>query len=318
MRYLVLGLKGILIGATNVVPGISGATIAVILGIFDDLIGAVNGLMKDLKKSLLFLIPVGLGMVIGILSLGTLIDHCLKLFSFQTCSLLAGLVLGSVPLIYRKATAIPCSRHCEVTSCDTYEAIHNSENSNVQKHSKKSHYTLLILGIIVVIIMSLNRPETIATQDNNHSMAMLAYLFFGGMLGAGVMIVPGISGAFVLMLIGLYPKVLGVIVGIKDYLLSPTDLSLLPPILWVVIPMGIGGVLGVILISKLLAVLLNKYYSATYFTILGLIIGTLFAIYTDPITYQSYDGSIEIKTIIRAIVCFIVGMMTVIILGKKS
>ena len=103
MNYIMLFLKGIIIGVANVIPGVSGGTIAVVLHIFDRMIDAINHFTKDIKKHIMFLLPLLAGAGVGVLAFSVLIDFCLENYSLPTCSFFAGLVAGSLPLIYGMA-----------------------------------------------------------------------------------------------------------------------------------------------------------------------------------------------------------------------
>ena len=101
---IMLFFKGIMIGVANIIPGVSGGTIAVIVGVFDRLLAALNTLFKKFKDNLKFLIPLGIGAVAGILALSRLMEYCLVKFEIQTNFFFVGLVIGSIPLIYNKVS----------------------------------------------------------------------------------------------------------------------------------------------------------------------------------------------------------------------
>jgi putative membrane protein len=136
-------------------------------------------------------------------------------------------------------------------------------------------------------------------------------------VAAAAMIIPGVSGAMVLILFGLFPLAMHTISLIREYLMTPFDFSLLPPILMVVIPIGLGVVAGILLMSRLIAMLLEKHHSITYFAIMGLIFGTIFAIFNDDSTYQSYNN-ITPLLVVYALVAFAIGMAISLRLGKKN
>lgn len=289
MQYLLLFIKGMLVGAANVIPGVSGGTLAVVLGIFDTLIESVNHFGKNIKKSLKFLLPVGLGAAAGIILLGTLIDYCLRNYSFQTALFFVGLVAGSFPLIYKKATSQPF------------------------KPSKM--YTVAAAAALVVIAMSLFRTSDPAATQDTFSVWYVTKLFLGGAVAAMAMVIPGISGSFVFVLLGLYPTVMQTISMIKDYLLSPLNFALIPPILSTAVPLGLGVLVGIVCITRLIAFLLKKYFSFTYFAILGLMLGTLFGIFNDPLTYQS--GPLTMTVIVTAVLTFALGCVAALFLGRE-
>jgi len=142
-------------------------------------------------------------------------------------------------------------------------------------------------------------------------------LFVGGMAAAAAMVVPGVSGAMVMMLFGLLPTVMDTISQITNYLRTPFDFGLLLPILQVAAPLGLGIIAGVLIASKLIAILLKRHFTITYFAILGMVVGTIFAVFNNPDTYQSVDV-ITVWVIIYGVIAFIVGMAIALLFGGRS
>ena len=103
MKFLVDVIKGALVGIANVIPGVSGGTMMVSMGIYEKIIGVVNNLFKDIKKSILTLLPIGIGLVLGVAVFSFVIPFCLEEFPFPTCFCFIGLILGGVPAIIKPA-----------------------------------------------------------------------------------------------------------------------------------------------------------------------------------------------------------------------
>lgn len=170
--------KGMMMGASDVVPGVSGGTVALLVGIYERLIAAINGLTsKDWKKHVIFLIPVGLGMGISILTLSHLISWLLEGFPKPTFFFFLGLVFAIIPLLLREA--------------------------EFQQTFTAGHYGLLILAAVGVALTGF------VSQDQGVVMTSLSwsdyfFLFFAGWLASSAMILPGISGSLVLLLLGVY------------------------------------------------------------------------------------------------------------------
>lgn len=279
------------IGVANVVPGVSGATLSVIFRVYDKLIEAINQLFTQPKNSLKFLIPLGFGMIVGILALGSLLDYFILRFSLQASALIAGLMAGGVPFIHNLATS---------------------------QDGKKPHfYVIAVIAAIIIIMLSLfvHTPELYVAEEINFG--LIAILFIAGVLGAAAMIIPGASGAMVFILLGVFPMVMHTISLIREYLMTPFDFGLLSPILAVVIPIGLGVAIGILLMSRLIAVLLKKHHSITYFAILGMIFGTIFAIFGDDAAYRSHD-TITPSLIIASVLIFVISMIVSLKLGKKQ
>jgi len=281
-------LKGAVIGATNVIPGVSGGTMAVVLGIFDQLIEAAGGFYKDFRRHAFFLIPVGLGGVAGIIAFSSVIEYALVNHSFPACMFFAGLVVGSVPLIRGKATERP---HKKIYMLATFAAM-----------------------LAVVAFSLLRSPDTMDTRTVIDASLMLQ-MFIGGAIVGMIMVIPGVSGAFVLILLGIYPVAIRYVSAVKDYLLNPANLELFMEIFLVLAPLAAGIIIGVVLISKVIGALLERAYSLTYFTILGLVFGSIFGLLNDPITYQSGVTGTDIAV---GSVTMIAGTLLTLRLGKKS
>ena len=290
MQYLTLALKGIAIGAANVVPGVSGATLAVIFRVYDRLIEAINELFKEPKKSLQFLIPLGLGMAVGILALVSALDFFLQRYSLQSGAFIAGLMAGSIPFIHKIA---------------------------LSKDEKKSYsYPVVVVAAVIIVVLSLIVPTQDVYVDVQIDIGLMVLLFVGGVFSAAALMFPGVSGAMVLLLFGIFHVAIHTLNLIREYLMTPFDFSLLPPILMVVVPIGLGLLVGVLLTSRLIAHLLEKYHGITYFAILGLIFGTIFILFSDDATYQSHE-TVTIALVIFAAIAFFAGMIISLVLGKK-
>ena len=273
MNFLLNFIKGIFVGVANIIPGVSGGTIAVILGIFDRLISSINSLFTDFKKSFLYLLPIGLGAVVGILALSHLLEFCYKTYSFPTNYFFVGLVAGSIPLIYRKAS---------------YKGI------------KPTYIIPAVIAFAVVVLFSLLKDPGASANFAEMSVTNAAIFLGAGAVAAAAMVIPGISGSFVLVLLGIYPSVLKA--------LNTFNIPLL-------LSLGIGIVIGVLLISKLISILMEKAYSVTYFAILGLIIGSLYSIAADPATYAS---GVNVPSVIVSVITFIVGFFHALIHGRDK
>jgi len=273
-------------------PGVSGATLAVIFRLYDRLIESINSLFTDMKKSVLFLLPVGLGMVVGVLGFGSIIDFFITNYSLQASSFIAGLMGGSIPFIYSRAV------------------------SQVEG-GRGRYYGIAVAACIIIVLITLFAPQADAREVYGVDFGMVALLFICGILVAGTMVIPGVSGAMVLILFGFYGLVMHTISDITSFLRSPSDFELLRSILITVVPLGLGAVIGIFATSKLVSVLLEKFNSATFFAILGILIGTIFAIFADAETYQSYDG-ITAGIVIFSIAAAFAGVAVSLALGNKK
>lgn len=301
MRFLNLFIKGIFVGVANVIPGVSGGTIAVVLRIFDEMIDAINNFYKDFKKYSLFLIPLGLGALVGIGIFSKLIEFCLENYSLPTNLFFIGLVVGSIPLIYGKAA---------------------------EKKVKKWYFLVSAVSFLIVAGISLIKEPEDTTVNSVLNFSAVIEIFLGGIIASSAMVIPGISGSFVMVLLGLYNTIITSISGFINkvgeafvYLSEgKTFLECLKHVVIsdetiILVTAGIGIVIGIVIISKIIALLFEKAFSVTYFAILGLIFGSIFSIFKAPETYQS---GVSVSAVIVSVFTFLLGFVISLILGREK
>lgn len=239
MEYIKNFIYGALIGIANAIPGVSGGTMAVILNIYDKILYAVS--IKNLKKHLMFLIPLGLGAIAGVFALSNVIVSLMDSHAMLLNFCFIGLVLGSIPAIYKKA------------------------------RDQKLKPRNLALGVIafgfMIFISYLNQDE-IANKSladfGGISFTLCLWIFAAVAISTVAMILPGISGSLMMLLMGVYAVVME----------SVADLNFI-----MLIPIGLGAVCGLIFGIKVIKKMLRFHPQALYFIILGLVAGSVFAIY---------------------------------------
>ena len=248
-KNIMLVIKGFIMGIANIIPGVSGGTLALILGIYEEFIGAISHLFSNLKKNICFLIPIAIGMVLAILSLSHVIDYSYKHFPIPTCLFFVGLVLGGIPMLLNKVKG--------------------------KKEMKKiSSYIIFLLTFALVIVMACSDlifGEGLKVSFNNMNLISYILLFLVGVVAAATMVIPGVSGSLVLMLLGYYYPVIAVI---KEF----TKFKNLGENIIILGIFGIGILVGIVLISKLIEFLFKKYEVKTYFGVLGFIVASVIAI----------------------------------------
>lgn len=237
-EYLILALKGIGMGAANVIPGVSGGTIAFITGIFERLIRAIRSFDLNALKLLLrgklvefsryvdlqFLVAVLTGILIAILSLARLLDFLFHHYPVYVWSYFFGLIVASVVSVGRTV-----------------------------KKWKASVVLMFLVGAIFAVLLTLLRP---ANENSN-----MFYLFICGIVAACSMILPGLSGSFVLVLMGNYQLVM-------IHAVNTLNLKILFPVL-------IGAAVGLIAFSHFLSWILRKFRDQTVAVLTGFIFGSL-------------------------------------------
>lgn len=266
MTFIMDFIRGIFVGVANVIPGVSGGTMAVSLGIYDKMISALTGLLKNWKKSLTVLLPILLGAVVGILGFAVLIERLMEHFPLPTCLAFIGLIIGGIPIL---AGALKLAL------------------SKERKRLNAGHAAAFILLFAFAIVMSLLKGEGVGANLQNPGIGTVILLFFTGAIASATMVVPGVSGSMVLMILGYYNGIIG---AINDFLsaLKVFDLSAMLGQCMILVPFGLGVVIGIFAIAKLIEFLFARYSIFTYCAILGLIFASPFAILI-------HMGMVEIK-----------------------
>lgn len=237
MKNIILMIKGFVFGIANIIPGVSGGTLAMTMGIYEDMINSISHFLKDMKKSFSFLLPIGIGAVISILLMSNIISTCLEKYPFPTTLFFIGLILGGVPLIIKKAK---------------------------KEKVKPVNIIFFLITFSLIAIMTFMSEGSAYINLNNPPVYMYLILFLVGVIAAATMVIPGVSGSFVLMLIGFYKPIVNAISHLTKF-----D-NILGNIL-ILVPFGIGVVLGIILVAKLIEFLFKKYEITTYYAILGFV-----------------------------------------------
>ncbi|MBP2242729.1 putative membrane protein [Cytobacillus eiseniae] len=175
--------RGFIMGITDLIPGVSGGTIAFILGIYDQLLAAISGILsRDWKKHLGFLLPLGLGIGIAMLSLSKVIEYLLENHHQPTQFFFVGLIIGVLPFLSRQA--------------------------DIKKNFKAGHFILIVLlGLLLASTAFIKPADTTPITELNGANAI--GLFLAGWAGSMAMLLPGISGSFILLLLGVYSTAIG-------------------------------------------------------------------------------------------------------------
>lgn len=277
-------LKGIVIGIANIIPGVSGGTMAISIGAYDDLIGAVNNVRKDWKKSFFTLLPYGMGMAVGIGLLSFVIEGAMKNYPFVTACLFLGLILGGVPMLIGKAKAYPV---------------------------KLPQILSFILMAGLIIIMTYTKSTDVAAGPFSLDPISLLLLFLVGVIAAATMVIPGVSGSMVLILLGYYNRILETLSNFIRGLLA-FDFSMMLDNFLPLFPFGIGVLLGIALVAKIIEWLFEHYPSITYAGIIGLVAASPVAIFGE-ISFSI----LNLPTVLLAFIALAAGFFAAMKLGEK-
>ena len=277
-------LRGVVIGLANIIPGVSGGTMMVSMGIYDTIIGCINSLFKDFKRCIKILWPYALGMVLGILGLAKLITFLLGTYPLPTNMAFIGLILGGLPMIIKK-----------------------------MKGEKKGIAGMIAFVLAFALVVGLKIVGSGNTADATIALniGQILILFVMGVIAAATMVIPGVSGSMMLMLLGYYNPVVGSVSGLVDALLS-ANVGAALTCCGVLIPFGIGVIVGIFAVAKLIAVLLRRFPGPTYCAIMGLVTASPVAI----LMGLSYAG-ITAMTIVISVVTLALGCVVAYKLGGE-
>lgn len=244
---IILFIKGVVLGVAFVIPGVSGGTLAVLMGIYEELIEAASNFYKsiaDFKKYIMYLLPIGLGVVFSVAVFAKLIKFGLDKAPIITILIFLGMIIGGIPALVR--------------------------NVKGTKTNLKD-MTLMLVGLIIVISMLIFHKSNSNVVLTNMSIGGYITLFLVGAIAAVTMVVPGISGSFTLMLIGYYEPILNLVNDI-------TSFKNLGPNLILIFTFMLGVFIGIIFISKIIEWCLKHYKRETYYAIIGFVLSSIISV----------------------------------------
>ncbi len=274
-------LRGIAIGIANIIPGVSGGTMMVSMGIYDEVICAVTGMFSDMKKSIRTLFPYAVGMGIGIVGLSFVIGYLFAEYPLQTAMLFIGLIFGGLPLLLPKVAG----KRPKVAELAAFAAF---------------------FGLIIWMqFWGEGRAQVLAVEPKT-----MVTLFFVGALAAATMVIPGVSGSMMLMSLGYYTPIIDHINAFVVAFVT-FDFGTVWYCMGILVPFGIGVLLGIFLIAKLVEYLLKQHERMTYFAILGLVLSSPIAVLAGM-----NIGTAGAAAIIAGVLMFCVGMTIAWMLGK--
>ncbi len=259
-------IKGFVVGATMMVPGVSGGSMAMILGIYDQLISSVSSFFKDMKKNFMYLLQFGLAGIIGIVLCARPIMGIIDRFPVVSMFFFIGLVFGSVPMLYKKA--------------------------KIEKPSLKYMVSFLAGAIIVGAMAFL--PQMNSAGVDGMSLSVFFLQILTGIVVAIGFILPGISTSYLLLLLGTYDFVMASIASLDILAL---------------VPFVLGFILGVILLTRILEICMQRYPSITYTLILGFLIGSV---------YTVYPGTPQGMEILYSVISFALGFVLIYFVSVKE
>lgn len=268
-------LKGFAMGTSDLVPGVSGGTIALLLGIYNQFIASISSIFsRRFWPSFTFLIPIIIGMLLAMGSLSNLFNYLLSQHHIPTMFFFGGLIIGIVPYLLK---------------------ISNYKTSFTTKH-----YMMVIAGIAILIVITLmNNSDKHAGETLTLSTGLIIKYFIAGMCASSAMLLPGISGSFMLLVFGVYGTVMLAISEVVKL-----NFAGLP----ILLAVGFGVLAGFIISSKIIQYFLTHHKLMTFALIIGFVVGSLFAVFPGLPT--------NIVMWFVSLVVFIIGFIVSLTLGR--
>lgn len=279
MKYLILLLKGMIIGVANVIPGVSTATFMVLLRVYDEIVDAVGNFVSDFlsgrkqfKAYLLLLIPFGTGAVVGTLGFAKLATFVLDRYPVPAQFFFIGLIAGSIPSVIK---------------------MHRDMRPTIGR------MVAGVAGLVLAILVGLGVKGEALGQFAADPSSISGLLYFGivGFFAGGSVMTPGLSGSYIFLLAGTYEPIMEALDSLTH-----------PPIMWgVIISTTIGVALGVVIFAKLISLLLKKQPAVTFYAILGLIFGSLVGLWPAEFDFTAASLLSMLAVIPGAVIAYLLG-----------
>lgn len=274
-------IQGFCMALADSVPGVSGGTIAFLLGFYDKFISSLDNIFRgnwdEKKTALKFLIKLGIGWVIGFCIAATLLSNLFNTKIYAMSSLFIGFIIFAIPIVIY-------------------------EEKDVLKKSYKS-IIFVLLGIVLVVGITLLTSSNNNTDLTNLNFGKILYVFIAAAIAISAMVLPGISGSTFLLVFGIYMPIM---TAIKEFL--HLNFSYLP----ILIVFGLGVVTGIVTFVRLIKKCLSNYRAQTIYTIIGMMIGSLYSIVNGPTTLSEPQEAMTFSTF--SIGFFIIGIAILVIL----
>lgn len=251
------GMNGFCMALADSVPGVSGGTVAFIMGFYDQFIGSIHNLafgkMKEKKSAVTYLAKLGAGWVIGMAMAVVVLSALFESHIYAVSSLFIGFIGGAIPLIVKE------------------------EKDNLRGIGKGIPFCLLGILLVAGITWANSRSGGAAMELGQFSIGTSVKLFFIGMIAISAMFLPGISGSTLLLIFGAYIPVITAVKGVLSL-----EFSYIPCLIF----FGCGVLTGAVTVVKAIKVCLEKFRPQTIYMILGMMIGSFYAIVMGPTTLE--------------------------------
>ena len=277
-------IKGMMIGIANIMPGVSGGTLAVSMGIYDKLIHCITHILSEFKESMKFLLPIFAGAGIALVALTFVIEALFQYYPIPTNLLFIGLIVGGLPPVVTK----------------------------VKSHKLSfGHILAGLLFFALVVGMAMMGDNGNRQVTLNLGIVPMIKLVLVGIIAAATMIIPGVSGSMVLLILGYYQPIIQQITAFCTAVITLDMAGVLHGIA-ILLPFGIGVLIGILGIAKIIEIIFEKYPVYAYCAIIGLIAASPIAI----LVCSNFAG-FSVSVLLISIVTFAAGFGIAIKIGDK-
>ena len=277
-------IKGMMIGIANIMPGVSGGTLAVSMGIYDKLIHCITHILSEFKESMKFLLPIFAGAGIALVAITFVIEALFQYYPIPTNLLFIGLIVGGLPPVVTK----------------------------VKSHKLSfGHILAGLLFFALVVGMAMMGDNGNRQVTLNLGIVPMIKLVLVGIIAAATMIIPGVSGSMVLLILGYYEPIIQQITAFCTAVITLDMAGILHGIA-ILLPFGSGVLIGILGIAKIIEIIFEKYPVYAYCAIIGLIAASPIAI----LVCSNFAG-FSVSVLLISIVTFAAGFGIAIKIGDK-
>ncbi len=278
MSNIKLFIQGFIVGIGKIIPGVSGAMFAMMFGIYEKSLNIISNLKTELKKNIKYVLILAISVSLAIILGSNIIKTCLDKYYLQTMLLFIGMMAAGIKPLFK-----------------------NVKNEKI----KFSNVIWAIIVVILLILLSLINVEDTGEVLNKTPLTFLL-LILSGFLDACATVIPGICGTALLIILGYYDIVITALSDIFNFNNIANNL-------YVLIPFGIGMLIGVYLVSKLINYLFKHHKIKTYYSIIGFALMSIIILFV-----QVLENTYSLNQIIISVILFIFGYIIVYILEKTK
>jgi len=285
LNLLIKVLKGCLIGVAVIIPGVSAGSMAVSMGIYDHIVQLATAKKQYLRHTLKILLPYIIGILLGIAGFAYFIEILFAKFPFPTAMVFVGLIWGALPSLWRHVRGVKIS---------------------------KTNVLVLLSTMALMVALPILSSQSTGTTPLALSVGGLLLSFVLGFITSSVMMVPGMSGAMALMMLGYFETVLQHMNAFTTGLLR-LDMTAVLQNGAILLPFALGAILGIIMVARAIKKLLSRYPVSTYYAIIGLVIASPFAV-----LHHQNLAAIALGDVLIGAACLAAGFGIALLLSGKE